>query len=236
MIACPEGVVADCGRLLSQVEVWVDPVPRPAAVQMAIDEALMRLCPGRVLLRHYQWDGQAASFGCSQSLAWVESVAVDRELVRRWTGGGLVFHGHDLTFSLLVPGTEALARVRPRESYAIVHSAVRETLQERGVACRLVDECHARSGDACFTAPAVHDLIGIDGRKLCGGAQRRTRSGFLHQGSIQNCLLPDDCIGGLARHLAGAVSAFCIPSALWDEVHRLVDARYGNPDWTSRVP
>ena len=32
----------------------------------------------------------------------------------------------------------------------------------------------------------------VDGRKIAGAAQRRTRLGLIHQGSVQNLRLPGD--------------------------------------------
>jgi lipoyl(octanoyl) transferase len=221
---------------LPRLELWVDTIPRDPASQMAVDEALMRLCPGRPVLRHYRWEGQPASFGRSQSIAWATTSAPGRKLVRRWTGGGLVFHGEDLTFSLFVPGDMALARRRPRESYSYIHSRVAAALQSRGVECRLVAECDGRSGDDCFAAPVAFDVVGRGGRKLCGGAQRRTRVGFLHQGSIQNCGVSADIFEDIAHAIAGDVCEFEVPRPLWEEVAGLVEARYGNPAWTARVP
>ena len=45
---------------------------------------------------------------------------------------------------------------------------------------------------ACFSSPAMHDLIGLDGRKLCGGAQRRTRRAFCTREAFKICDLPAD--------------------------------------------
>ena len=72
--------------------VFSDTIPRCAAAQMALDEALLENTSGPVL-RTYQWDAPAVSFGYSQSLSAVAAAHPDRPLVRRWTGGGIVEHG-----------------------------------------------------------------------------------------------------------------------------------------------
>jgi lipoate-protein ligase A len=47
-----------------------------------------------------------------------------------------------------------------------------------------VAELHSPQGQyECFQKPVRGDVV-TDGRKLAGGAQRRTKSGMLHQGSI----------------------------------------------------
>jgi lipoate-protein ligase A len=48
---------------------------------------------------------------------------------------------------------------------------------------------------ACFQKPVRFDIVAAD-RKLSGAAQRRTREGLLHQGSI---LLPDPQLNSILR-------------------------------------
>src|SRR5439155_555754 len=60
------------------------------------------------------------------------------------------------------------------------------------------------SGYSCFANPVRADVM-IDGRKVAGAAQRRTRSGLLQQGSIQSV----DLGNGLAQRFAKALSENC---------------------------
>jgi lipoate-protein ligase A len=79
-----------------------DPEPHAAALNMAIDEALLRTAR-EPLLRIYRWARPAVSFGYFGKWADVHRAWPEREAVRRWTGGGIVPHGDDLTYSLIVP-------------------------------------------------------------------------------------------------------------------------------------
>ncbi|MGE9268270.1 MAG: hypothetical protein ACQKBY_09245, partial [Verrucomicrobiales bacterium] len=56
---------------------------------------------------------------------------------------------------------------------------------EGGVVARLAESC-GEGGDsaACFEKPVCWDVLGPNGEKLAGAAQRRSRAGFLHQGSV----------------------------------------------------
>ena len=110
------------------------------------------------------------------------------DTVRRWSGGGVVEHGADLTFSLLVPRALALATLPAAESYRRIHEAVGHALARAGDCrgCNLQKAAVAKTAGsrACFENPVAYDLL-LAGDKIAGGAQRRTRRGLLHQGSIQ---------------------------------------------------
>ena len=79
--------------------------PQPAAHNMAVDEALLaampRLC--QPVLRFYGWTEPAATFGYFQRYAEVASRTPLRPLIRRPTGGGIVPHDADWTYSLAFP-------------------------------------------------------------------------------------------------------------------------------------
>ena len=72
---------------------------------MAIDEALLQAAEVPTS-RFYRWDHLALSFGYFGKFTEVASSFQKRDLVRRWTGGGIDFHGDDLTYSLVIPATE----------------------------------------------------------------------------------------------------------------------------------
>ena len=81
------------------------------------------------------------------------------------------------------------------ESYRLVHHGVQAALGECGIASELTPAAHAIESDACFAKPVRFDIV-AGASKLSGAAQRRTREGLLHQGSI---LLPDPARNGDLR-------------------------------------
>jgi lipoate-protein ligase A len=204
-----------------------DETARGGPEQMALDEALLESAEVPVL-RIYRWDGPAVSFGYSQSLAAVRKIHPVISVVRRWTGGGIVEHGSDLTFSLVVPGHEPLAKLRPVETYRLIHETLAGML-----GARLVRADETTTGAACFTAPALHDVASADGRKLCGGAQRRTRRGFLHQGSLLGSVPPSV---HLAAVFADRVENRPESARLEARAQELRAEKYANPAWQSRIP
>ncbi|MEX1119237.1 MAG: hypothetical protein WEB60_10645 [Terrimicrobiaceae bacterium] len=226
--------------LFAELDLWNDQTPRPGDVQMAIDETLLLGGLTRPLLRHYLWLGDWASFGYSQSLAAARSEAPGLQLVRRWTGGGVVRHDADWTFSLLIPVQDAFCKLRPRDSYLAIHERIASVL----TACRDAPDMRlAGTGDcqkalSCFAGPTLYDVMDVAGGKICGGAQRRTRAGVLHQGSIQNSRgqLPKTFGEDLGGQLAGNVREYGPPHFLGAHSEHLAQAHYGHPGWTERIP
>ena len=99
-----------------------------ADYNMALDEALLQSAPqlGRPVLRFYGWLEPAATFGYSQSYAEIEKLTMLRPLLRRPTGGGLVPHDADWTYSLVFPAGHFWHRLKAVESYRRVHEWIRD--------------------------------------------------------------------------------------------------------------
>ncbi len=170
------------------------------ARNMAVDEALLREVRQPVL-RLYEWSVPAVSLGYFQPT----SVApAGRPFVRRYTGGGLVDHAADATYTLVLPRAHPWMEISAPESYCLVHQGVQAALAACGIASDLTPEASTKESDACFAKPVRFDIVAAE-QKLSGAAQRRTREGLLHQGSI---LLPDPTRNGdLRRVFAEAFAA-----------------------------
>ena len=157
-----------------------------AAFNMALDEALLEAMPrlGRPVLRFYGWTEPAASFGYFQSHVSVEKLTPLRPLVRRPTGGGLVPHDADWTYSVCFPARHAWWSLRAVESYRRVHEWVQAAMASLGQTTALAATAHKAAGGQCFSGYEMSDVLWC-GHKIAGAAQRRTRLGLLIQGSVQ---------------------------------------------------
>jgi lipoate-protein ligase A len=158
-------------------------------MNMALDEALARLCRDDAELRFYEWDPPALSIGYFQRAAEIDP-ATCREaaipLVRRPTGGRAVLHGHDLTYGLILPLRSPWTDYSVAESYRRINGCLQQGLQRLGVPVS-IGTASAGAGPGpspfCFSAIVQHELM-VDGRKLIGSAQRRFPTALLQQGSI----------------------------------------------------
>ena len=155
---------------------------------MAWDELRLWLArdAGYPLLRFYGWAEPAATFGRFQKFAEVRDWTCIRPLLRRPTGGGLVPHLNDWTYSLVFPFGDAWHGLRARESYLRLHQWVQKALGKMGFAAELAPEQKVVLGKAgrCFAGAEANDLV-FSGGKIAGAAQKRDRSGLLIQGSVQ---------------------------------------------------
>ncbi len=157
-----------------------------AAFNMALDEALLETMPRwhKPVLRFYGWTENAASFGYFQKYADIERATLLRPLVRRPTGGGLVPHDIDWTYSLVFPTVHEWYATSAIESYRRAHEWIRAAFAELNVATELAPCCRKSEPGQCFVGYEKFDVL-WHGKKIAGAAQRRNKLGLLIQGSVQ---------------------------------------------------
>ena len=223
-------------RLFAAFDVYHDTVPHSAAMNMAIDEALLEYATVPAI-RFYRWYSPALSFGYFGKFRDVVDYVSTRDLVRRWTGGGMVFHGEDLTYSIIIPATEPAFGESPKSIYEKIHRALADALAERGQRATVAAILDRGAGvsDAgynghCFANPVCADVM-IEGRKIAGAAQRRTRAGLLHQGSIQNVDLANGLAERFAKTLSNNRETRCLPNAVHYRAEEIAARKYATEDW-----
>lgn len=164
---------------------------------MAIDAACLHdlAINHEPLLRFYEWEGPSATFGhfldpykCLRKDTLLE---LGIELAKRPTGGGIVLHINDFTYSVLIPSNFPHFSKNTLENYAFVHKIVMKALSQflncEDNALSLLKEnphsLHPQAAHFCMAGPVRYDVMFL-GKKIGGGAQRRNKHGVLHQGTI----------------------------------------------------
>jgi lipoate-protein ligase A len=157
-----------------------------SAFNMALDEALLEALPrlGRPVLRFYGWTARPATFGYFQHHSRIASATGLRPLIRRPTGGGLVPHDADWTYSLAFPVGHEWHSLRAEESYRRAHAWIQAAFARLDVETELASGGKNTAPGQCFAGHEKFDVL-WRGRKIAGAAQRRTRNGLLIQGSVQ---------------------------------------------------
>ncbi|MCD6237229.1 MAG: lipoate--protein ligase family protein [Thermoplasmata archaeon] len=146
-----------------------------AFINMAIDKAILHanskgLVPPTV--RFYGWKPSAISIGYFQSLE--EEVDIDAckrfgvDYVRRITGGGAVFHEHELTYSIVIPESHPEIPKNIMESYGRICGALMKGLKHLGIESEYVP---------------INDIV-VKGKKISGNAQTRKMQRVLQHGTI----------------------------------------------------
>ena len=216
-------------------------------MNMAIDEALLETAR-TVSIRFYRWKLPALSFGYFGKFADVADYTSERDLVRRWTGGGIVFHGDDLTYSIVIPASDAAFSDSSMLIYEKIHCSLRDALTANGghvdlaaigrdaALRRSEPEWHLRTAqravptNVCFANPVRADVM-LNGRKVAGAAQRRTRAGLLHQGSIRNVDLANGLAERFAKKLSNNRETWSLPNAVHYRAEEIAARKYATEDW-----
>ncbi|MFH0940956.1 MAG: biotin/lipoate A/B protein ligase family protein [Candidatus Omnitrophota bacterium] len=167
-----------------------------AATNMAIDEAIFLSYKENIsapTLRFYGWKPAAVSIGCSQNPQNTLDLETCQKqniaFVRRPTGGGIIFHEHELTYSLVLAEGDLGLSCRVKESFENITSFLITAYQDLGI-----DACFAKNtsgprtedhtvADFCFSRKEEYDIL-VNGKKLGGNAQKRRRNIILQHGSI----------------------------------------------------
>ena len=169
----------DCNKW----RVIVDETPHSALEQMAVDRALAEEAIPTV--RFFCWDSPAVSLGWKQphpewlaSRAWL---AAGCERVERPTGGGLAFHGSDLSISITVPRAEPMSLHALMD--AVCGSAVALCRSYGADAYSPSDALNGRRIAYCLTETSPY-AARIGAQKVAGFALRRFPRSWLVQGSL----------------------------------------------------
>ena len=218
--------------MLEGLQLFDDREERSAALNMAVDEALLADCAAPVL-RFYRWERPSISFGYFGRYAEVAAESERRDLVRRWTGGGIVPHGADLTYSVIVPRDHPFFQRSSLEIYGAVHDAICRTLQANGMKAALANSAAPKVSEVCFANAVRADVIS-GGQKIAGAAHRRTRAGLLHQGSIQRNNLPDRFREDFAGILCPQFERMTLSSKLSERAAEIAEKKYATNEWLAR--
>jgi lipoate-protein ligase A len=240
--------------LFADLTIYHDESPHSAAMNMAIDEALLETAVVPTI-RFYRWRSPALSFGYFGKFSDVAIYVAGRDLVRRWTGGGIVFHGDDLTYSIVIPSSDPVFDESSIGIYEKIHRALcaalaagdqdaelasLEALCERRKSRKgYLQIAQRRTGDRrslgynCFANPVRADVM-MDGRKIAGAAQRRTRRGLLQQGSIQGFAMKTDLAQRFAQGLSANCSEFEVNEKISRRAREFAQQKYGTESWQRR--
>ncbi len=160
-----------------------------AAWNMAVDEALLNgFKEGDMpILRLYGWEPSLSLgrfSGVSRSVDLESAEAQGLACVRRISGGGILVHGGDLSYSLVLP-RQLLKHKGVKESYRYLCGFLVRLYEKLGQKASFAQDLQleSESSNVCLAGNEPYDLL-IGGRKMGGNAQRHTSGALFQHGSI----------------------------------------------------
>lgn len=213
---------AECWRL-------IDTGACDGALNMAVDEALLQQfdpATSQPILRLYGWEPAALSLGRFQKAEELDLSRVEadqRTVVRRITGGGVIYHRNELTYALVCAPRHIPRATSIKESFRMLTSFLHAFYRTLGLpSTYAVDTANQaeRLGERCafcFAGKESYDIL-INGRKIGGNAQRRLKGVIFQHGSIP---LHNHVTEGLAYLNTKPAGLAASTSCLVDEQVRL---------------
>ncbi len=169
------------------------------------------------ILHLYDWEAPSATYGhfiAPERFLDLEAAALcGLQLAKRPTGGGIVFHVCDLAFSVLVPAGHPSYSINTLDNYCLINRAVAKTVEVfcgKNLQASLLPSDPVAADEFsrhfCMAKPTIYDVV-VDKRKIGGAAQRRTKNGFLHQGTISIAPPPEALLEKLLLPGTGVLEA-----------------------------
>jgi lipoate-protein ligase A len=170
----------------------IDTGPGKAIQNMAIDWALLQLRGEGVIpdtLRFYTWRDRTVTLGYSQDIS--RELDPDKcrthnvETIYRPTGGALVLHQFDLTYSI-VAGMPGMSPSKWNVFSSKVGCSLCRGLKGLGLEARCAKGREVRgrrNRGACFSSISMNEIT-VNGRKIIGNAKRWKNGALLQHGSI----------------------------------------------------
>ncbi|KYJ86603.1 hypothetical protein AS592_07320 [Sulfurovum riftiae] len=169
---------------------FIDSGTASAQWNMAVDEALLSAYKENDLpiLRLYRWEEPSLSLGrfshFQETLQLQKTQSSGVAYVRRITGGGILVHGGDISYSLIVPRS-FVQKKGVRNSYRYLCGFLIKLYRDLGLDAGFAYDLQIpeTKSPICLAGTEAYDII-IGGRKIGGNAQRHTRQALLQHGSI----------------------------------------------------
>jgi lipoyl(octanoyl) transferase len=159
-----------------------------AKMNMAIDKALTISYEKDDLpiLRFYTWE-DSFTVGLGQDLEHYNDLIniYKNNCSKRITGGGVLFHGHDISYSLVLSNTE-FGNLSVKQSYEKICQFLLEFYRDIGLNPSFVKDSEfikLKKNEFCQVGFEAYDII-VNGNKIGGNAQKRNKKLIFQHGSV----------------------------------------------------
>ncbi|MDP2912724.1 MAG: lipoate--protein ligase family protein, partial [Candidatus Omnitrophota bacterium] len=168
--------------------------PGSAAYNMALDEKIFHryMIEGIPVFRVYGWSAPSFTYGVSQSpeskIDMAKCGADNIQIAKRMTGGGVLFHDDEITYSIVCGkgdiGEPDNVLVSYRKICAFLISFYKSLGLEASFALEAEDfKNRCAPHELCSASREKYDII-INSKKIGGNAQKRKSRAVFQHGSI----------------------------------------------------
>jgi len=140
------------------------------------------------IFRVYEWT-ESFTYGVSQNIDTIKNLnhikSYNENYEQRMTGGGILFHGNDISYSLIIP-TSLVKNLSVKESYELICGFLMEFYKSLGlkpIYAKDLESIELSKSQYCQDGYEPYDIL-IDGKKVGGNAQRRSKDIIFQHGSI----------------------------------------------------
>ncbi len=169
-----------------------------ARENMATDRALFENF-SQPVLRFYTWE-KSFTFGISGDISALKDKEELREYedhhAKRMTGGGILFHGNDVSYALIIPASY-MGKLNVKQSYEKICTFLLHFYKSLGVEAIYAKDAPVEisKNEFCQLGFEDYDIL-IRGKKMGGNAQRRNKDIIFQHGSIGLFNLDDELYTG----------------------------------------
>ena len=168
--------------------------PEPAVYNMALDEKIFNryLKDGIPVLRLYRWKSPAFTYGVTQhpenEIDFKRCLSDKVEVVKRITGGGILFHNDEITYSFVCSKQDIGEPPEILVSYKQICAFLIRFYASLGLCPSFALESEGfqkrcEPNELCSASYEKYDIL-VRGRKIGGNAQKRKRTVIFQHGSI----------------------------------------------------
>ncbi|MGI6595618.1 MAG: lipoate--protein ligase family protein [Elusimicrobia bacterium] len=159
---------------------------------MAVDRAMIDFYrkDSIPLFRIYRWRPHGFSYGYSQNAEEVLDIPACYKdgisFVRRSTGGGIIYHGNEATYSVVCSTDDIGLPAVVKEGYKTICAFILNTYRYYGLnPVFAIDSgyINKKKSTICFASFEDYDIL-INRRKIGGNAQKRHKKIIMQHGSI----------------------------------------------------
>ncbi|MEF3279694.1 MAG: hypothetical protein K6357_01835 [Elusimicrobiota bacterium] len=214
---------------------------------MSCDEIFCETMPEKYILRFFNWAKNGITFGLSQRFSVVlkelNEIEQSLDITRRPTGGGLVIHKNDITFSFIFYSPEEF---NPLKTYEKLHTAITKEYLKNGIELNLLNS-KTQNYDInnnitnCFKKPVEKDIM-AGNRKILGGAIRKFSDYILYQASLQmpdareNLMLHSKIIiKAFEKEFNLSFHEFILNDLYYHKITQKKQEKYSNQNWIKRI-